>query len=63
LSSVAIPSAAAKSSAGGEISSLVTLPGRGGVKEAILRIRTINPAPVAWTLQVRGFAARGSWQA
>jgi acetoin utilization protein AcuB len=48
--------------AGADISSLVTLVNDGGFKEAVIRVRTINPAPVVWALQGRGFTARGSWQ-
>jgi acetoin utilization protein AcuB len=44
--------------AGAEISSLVTLASEGGYKEVIVRVRTINPAPVVWALQARGFTAR-----
>jgi acetoin utilization protein AcuB len=47
--------------AGAEISSLVTLTG-GGVKEAVIRVRTINPRPVAWALHARGFTAREAWR-
>jgi acetoin utilization protein AcuB len=48
--------------AGGDISSLVTLPCGGGLKEAVIRVRTINPAPVVWALEARGFSARGTWR-
>jgi acetoin utilization protein AcuB len=48
--------------AGGDISSLVTLPCGAGFKEAVIRVRTINPAPVIWALEARGFAARGTWR-
>jgi acetoin utilization protein AcuB len=48
--------------AGGDISSLVTLPCGGGLKEAVIRVRTINPAPIVWALQARGFTARGTWR-
>ena len=47
--------------AGAEISSLVTLAG-GGLKEAVVRLRTINPRPVVWALQARGFTAREVWR-
>jgi acetoin utilization protein AcuB len=48
--------------AGAEISSLVTLASEGGYKEVIVRVRTINPAPVVWALQARGFTARETWR-
>lgn len=48
--------------AGGDISSLVTLPCGGGLKEAVIRVRTINPAPVIWALEARGFSSRGTWR-
>ena len=48
--------------AGADISSLVTLPSGGGFKEAVIRVRTINPAPVVWALEARGFAARETWR-
>jgi acetoin utilization protein AcuB len=48
--------------AGGDISSLVTLPCGGGLKEAVIRVRAINPAPIVWALQARGFTARGTWR-
>jgi len=48
--------------AGVDISSIMTLAGEGGVKEVVLRVRTINPAPVVWALQTRGFAAREAWR-
>jgi acetoin utilization protein AcuB len=48
--------------AGAEISSLVTLAGEGGSKELVIRIRTINPTPVVWSLNTRGFAARETWR-
>ena len=47
--------------AGGDIASAVTLTNEGGFKEAILRVRTINPAPIVWSLETRGFSARGQW--
>jgi hypothetical protein len=48
--------------AGAEISSLVTLASEGGCKEVVTRVRTINPAPVVWALQARGFTARETWR-
>jgi acetoin utilization protein AcuB len=47
---------------GAEISSLMTLAGEGGFKELVLRVRTINPAPVVWALEARGFTARETWR-
>jgi acetoin utilization protein AcuB len=49
--------------AGGDISSIVTLTSGSGLKEAVIRVRTIHPAPVVWALETKGFAARGSWRA
>jgi acetoin utilization protein AcuB len=48
--------------AGAEISSLVTLTGGGGLREAVIRVQTINPRPVVWALEVRGFTAREAWR-
>jgi hypothetical protein len=48
--------------AGVEISSIVTLASEGGFKEVILRVRTINPAPIVWALEARGFTAREAWR-
>jgi acetoin utilization protein AcuB len=48
--------------AGADIASLVTLAGEGGFKEVVIRVRTINPAPVVWALQARGFTAREPWR-
>src|SRR5262245_3275221 len=48
--------------AGAEISSLVTLASEGGVKEIVVRVRTINPKPVVWSLEARGFTARETWR-
>jgi acetoin utilization protein AcuB len=48
--------------AGADIASLITLAGRGGVNEVVIRVRTINPAPVVWALQARGFAVREPWR-
>ena len=35
---------------------------RGALKEAVLRVRTINPRPVVWALEARGFTAREAWR-
>jgi len=48
--------------AGAEISSLVTLSGEGGFREAVIRVRTINPRPVVWALEARGFTVREAWR-
>jgi acetoin utilization protein AcuB len=48
--------------AGADISSLVTLTSVRGLKEAVVRVRTINPRPVVWALQARGFTAREAWR-
>jgi hypothetical protein len=48
--------------AGAEISSLVTLTGGPRLKEAVVRVRTINPRPVVWALERRGFTAREAWR-
>jgi hypothetical protein len=40
----------------------MTLASEGGFKEMVLRVRTINPAPVVWALQARGFTARETWR-
>jgi acetoin utilization protein AcuB len=48
--------------AGAEISSLMTLAGEGGSREIVLRVPTINPTPVVWSLRARGFTARETWR-
>jgi acetoin utilization protein AcuB len=48
--------------AGVDIVSIVTLTSSGGLKEAVIRVRTINPAPVVWAIEARGFTARGNWR-
>ena len=48
--------------AGADISSIVTLTSEGGFKEVVFRVRTINPAPVIWALEARGFTAREAWR-
>jgi acetoin utilization protein AcuB len=48
--------------AGADISSIMTLTGTSGFKEVVLRIRTINPAPVVWALEARGFTTREAWK-
>jgi acetoin utilization protein AcuB len=44
--------------AGATISSIMTLRGRDGVREAVVRIATINPGPTIAALQARGYAVR-----
>jgi acetoin utilization protein AcuB len=48
--------------AGADISSIMTLTGDDGSKEMILRVRTINPAPVIWALEAHRFTARQAWR-
>ncbi|MBI3455952.1 MAG: CBS domain-containing protein [Candidatus Rokubacteria bacterium] len=48
--------------AGVTIASIMTLPGRAGLKEAVIRVRTINPGPAAKALEARGYAVRESWR-
>jgi len=48
--------------AGADISSIMTFAGEGGTKEVIFRVRTINPAPVVWALEARGFTTRQAWR-
>jgi acetoin utilization protein AcuB len=48
--------------AGAEISSFVTLTGEGGLREVVMRVRTINPTPAVWSLRARGFVARETWR-
>lgn len=48
--------------AGADISSLVTLTSAGGLKEAVIRVRTINPGPTIQALDARGFRAREAWR-
>jgi acetoin utilization protein AcuB len=48
--------------AGADISSIVTLTNGTGLKEAVIRVRTIYPAPVVWALGARGFTVRQTWR-
>lgn len=48
--------------AAASISSIVTLPGRGGRKEVVIRIRTINPGPAIKRLESQGYAVRNPWR-
>src|SRR5262249_40392268 len=52
----------AAEAAGAEISSLMTLTGEGGCREVVMRVRTINPTPIVWSLETRGFKARETWR-
>jgi acetoin utilization protein AcuB len=47
---------------GAAISSIVTLTGRTGLREAVVRVATINPAPAVAALEARGFAVRQAWR-
>lgn len=47
--------------AGGDIASILTLGNWNGSKEVIIRLRTINPAPVVWALEAHRFTARQPW--
>jgi acetoin utilization protein AcuB len=47
---------------GAAISSIVTLTGRTGLREAVVRVATINPAPALAALEARGFAVRQAWR-
>ena len=44
------------------ISSIVTLPGRTGRKEVVIRVRTINPGAAIKRLGARGYAVRNPWR-
>jgi acetoin utilization protein AcuB len=48
--------------AGATISSIVTLASRAGLKEAVIRVATINPGPTIKALEARGFTVRESWR-
>ena len=41
---------------------LVELQQQHGENEIVLRIPTINPTPVVWSLRARGFTARETWR-
>jgi acetoin utilization protein AcuB len=47
---------------GADISSLVTLTSPAGLREAVIRIRTINPGPTIQALEARGLRAREAWR-
>jgi acetoin utilization protein AcuB len=48
--------------AGATISSIVTLANRAGLKEAVIRVATINPGPAIKALEALGFAVREPWR-
>ena len=48
--------------AGALISSVMTLANRAGLKEAVIRIATINPGPTVKALESRGYSVRESWR-
>jgi acetoin utilization protein AcuB len=49
--------------AGVPIASIMTLVSREGVKEAVIRVATINPGPAVQALQARGYSVRQPWRA
>jgi acetoin utilization protein AcuB len=48
--------------AGASISSIVVLTGRGRLREAIIRIATIDAGPAVHALESRGYLVRESWR-
>ena len=48
--------------AGAPISSVMTLRNRGGLREAIVRVATINPTRAVQALAGKGYAVRDSWR-
>lgn len=54
---------AAVERAGARIASIVTLATRQGLREAIIRVRTINPAPAVESLRAAGHAVRDGHRA
>ena len=44
------------------ISSVVTLPGRAGCREVVVRVKTINPGPAIGRLEARGYTVRNPWR-
>ncbi len=48
--------------AGTPISSVMTLAGRGGAKEAVIRVATINPGAAIKALEAKGYIVRDSWR-
>lgn len=49
--------------AGAPISSIVTLPGSGGAKDAVIRIATIDPRPAIRALAAKGYPVQTAWRA
>jgi acetoin utilization protein AcuB len=49
-------------SAGAAICSIVTLPGADGVKEAVLRVATIDPRPAIAALIENGYTVKTAWR-
>jgi acetoin utilization protein AcuB len=59
----ALPDIVATAQAGGApVSSVVTLPGSGGVKDAVIRIGTIDPRPAIAALTARGYTVKTAWR-
>lgn len=49
--------------AGASISSIMTLKkGASGLREAVVRVTTINPGPVVRALETRGYSVRETWR-
>jgi len=48
--------------AGVRVTSIVTLQNRAGVREAVVRVATINPGPAIAALEAAGYAVRESWR-
>jgi acetoin utilization protein AcuB len=48
--------------AGASISSIMTLRSRSGVREAIVRVATINPGPAVEALTAKGYEVRDAWR-
>jgi acetoin utilization protein AcuB len=49
-------------SAGAVISSIMTLANRARLKEAVIRVATINPGPAIKALEAKGYSVRDSWR-
>jgi hypothetical protein len=47
---------------GATISSIVTLANRAGLKEAVIRVATINPGPAIKALEALEFTVREPWR-
>jgi acetoin utilization protein AcuB len=47
---------------GAPVSSIVTLPGGDGLKEAVLRVGTIDPRPAIAALIAKGYAVKTAWR-